>query len=244
MFSVSLYVFFIYGGVHMIYVTGDLHGERQQIKQYIEHLSEGDILLIAGDFGLPWWPRQSARHFKDDKLLKLLAEAPFTTCYVDGNHENFDILKKFPIEEKWGGRVQNVKGVFHLMRGELYNIEGNRIFTFGGATSTDQEYRTPRISWWPQEVCSEEERNHAVETLEACNWTVDYVITHTAPLQFKPVYLHTLLGRDMPCLTANFLSEIWPKMTYKKWFFGHFHDDIMHDELKARLIYNDIIPLN
>ncbi len=90
----------------MIYVTGDLHGEKAQIKKYIERLQAGDVLIIAGDFSLPWWSRVFNQHYDDDKLLKLLADAEFTTCFVDGNHENYDLLATYPVEEKWGGIME------------------------------------------------------------------------------------------------------------------------------------------
>ncbi len=141
------------------------------------------------------------------------------------------------------GKVQNIDGVYHLMRGELYTIEGQRIFTFGGATSVDKAYRTPRISWWEQEVCTEEEQQHAIATLETCNWDVDYVITHTAPKQFASVYSEFMMGREIPCLTADFLTDIHSKITYKQWYFGHFHGNKADATLKATLLYEDIVEL-
>lgn len=87
----------------MIFVTGDLHGEKEQIQEYIKVLSDctkDDILIVAGDFGIPWYSRALDMHYKDDKLLDLLRNAPFTTCFVDGNHENFDLLYSNPVIEK------------------------------------------------------------------------------------------------------------------------------------------------
>ena len=70
-------------------------------------------------------------------------------------------------------------------------------------------HRTEGVSWWPQEVCSYEEIRHAYETLDACNWTVDYVITHTAPRQFKRLYAGTDFRKDKTgCKTADFLTSI------------------------------------
>lgn len=113
----------------MIYVTGDLHGEKAQMNRYWQALSAGDILIIARDFGLLWWSPEVSywKHHQEIKLIQKLADAPFTTCFVDGNHENFDLLETYPKEEKWGGHVQNIEGVYHLLRGELYNIEGRRM---------------------------------------------------------------------------------------------------------------------
>ena len=53
--------------------------------------------------------------------MKWLSEKPWTTLFVDGNHENFDRLKNYPITEEWGGKVQKIYDkVYHLMRGEIY----------------------------------------------------------------------------------------------------------------------------
>lgn len=232
----------------MIYLTGDLHGEKQQIQIYLEQLaslSKEDLLIITGDFGLLWWDPQKIcwRHYQDMKLIKKLADAPFTTCFIDGNHENFDLLETYPVEEKWGGKVQNIEGVYHLLRGEIYEIEGKRLFTFGGASSTDKERRQAHISWWPQEVCSKAEQNQALQTLEKYSWQVDYAITHTAPKQFQDLYARYVIGKHPPCPTAEFLTQIHEKLTYNMWYFGHFHGDELNKTLKAHLLFDSIIEL-
>ena len=62
----------------------------------------------------------------------------FTTLFVDGNHENFDRLYEYPVEEWHGGKVHKIRpSVIHLMRGQIFEIEGKSIFTFGGASSHD-----------------------------------------------------------------------------------------------------------
>lgn len=233
----------------MIYVTGDLHGDKEQINIYLEKLSElnkSDVLIIAGDFGIPWWTEKISywKYYQDIKLLKKLANAPFTLCFVDGNHENYDLLKMYPLEKKWGGLVQNIEGVYHLLRGELYTIDGNRIFTFGGATSTDKRYRTEHISWWEEENASQEEKDKGIAVLERTQWNVDYVITHQAPEQFYQVFVQAMIGNSkMNCITQAYLTEICNRLTYKKWYFGHYHADINSEPVKCRLLFNDIVEL-
>ena len=40
----------------------------------------------------------------------------------------------------------------------------------------------------------------------------------------------------------NFLQEIHDKITFKRWYLGHYHsDDNLSD--KIRLVYNDIIEI-
>ena len=60
------------------------------------------------------------------------------SLFVSGNHENYDLLRNYPISQWHGGLVQAIRpSVLHLMRGQLYNICGKRIFTMGGASSHD-----------------------------------------------------------------------------------------------------------
>ena len=59
---------------------------------------------------------------------------------MDGNHENFDILYKYPVEKWNDGKIHRITpNIVHLMRGEIYSIEGKTIFTFGGGTTVDKE---------------------------------------------------------------------------------------------------------
>lgn len=76
-----------------------------------------------------------------------------------------------------GGRF----GWQSAMRGEVYCIEGNTIFVMGGGYSIDKYRRTEGVSWWPQEMPSEEEYHNAIMNLEKVGNHVDYIITHTAP---------------------------------------------------------------
>ena len=63
---------------------------------------------------------------------------PFTTLFVDGNHENFDRLYAYPVEEWHGGKVHKIRpSVIHMMRGQVFAIDGKSVFTFGGASSHD-----------------------------------------------------------------------------------------------------------
>ena len=70
--------------------------------------------------------------------LDWLNEKNSTTLFVDGNHENFTRLYNYPVEEWHGGKVHKIRdSVLHLMRGEIFEINDKKIFTFGGAKSHD-----------------------------------------------------------------------------------------------------------
>lgn len=98
----------------------------------------------------------------------------------------------------------------------------------GGGYSIDKYRRKEGVSWWPQEMPSEEEYRNAIQNHEKVDDHVDYIITHTAPSE-SVYYLSTIISlgikgdvvEELP-LTL-FLDEIQRKVTYKHWYFGHFH---------------------
>lgn len=82
----------------MIYATGDTHGNFERFKP--EHFPEqtdmtkDDYVVICGDFGGVWDNSK-----KEQRQLDWLESLSFTVLFVSGNHENFDRLAKYPIEE-------------------------------------------------------------------------------------------------------------------------------------------------
>lgn len=225
----------------MIYVTGDTHRHVDSLKLKYHKMQEEDFLIVCGDFG--WlWDDSEFEHAS----LDLLDKMPGTILFVDGNHENFPLIFSFPEEEWHGGRVHKIRpSILHLMRGEVFDIEGKKIFVFGGGTSIDKEFRIEGISWWPEELPSETEYKNALASLDKVDWKVDYVCTHAAPTLThyealdKLLILNPLKGSDA---LTDFLQEVDNRLDYKMWYFGHYHGDIQVSE-KHRLLYDSIIPI-
>ena len=213
----------------MIYCTGDTHGNQYKwIEQIEPALSTGDILIICGDFGIGFW---NGRYWSEETFFDHVSEQSYTVLFVDGNHENFNKLNAYPVEAWNGGKVHKIRhNLIHLMRGEVYCIEGLRIFTFGGGYSIDKYRRQENISWWTQEMPSDEEYLNAEENLKKVDYQVDFIITHTAPSE-SVYYLSTIrsLGirsdviEELPLTT--FLDGIQQRIEYTHWYFGHFHVD-------------------
>ena len=213
----------------MIYDMGDTHGNQCKWTEQIEAvLRKGDTVIVNGDFGVGFWGSCS----RSEKVFyDYLAARDYTVLFIDGNHENFEKLNGFPTETWHGGRVHKIRGnVIHLMRGEVYDIEGYTVFAMGGGYSMDKAYRMPGVSWWPQEMPSQEEYDNAAANLERVGNRVDFIITHTAPSE-TVYYLSTLrslrikndVSEELPL--NMFLDEIRHKVTYRHWYFGHFHAD-------------------
>lgn len=58
---------------------------------------------------------------------------------MDGNHENFKQLNAYDVDIWNGGKVHFIENeIIHLMRGQVFEIDGTRFFTFGGVYSIDK----------------------------------------------------------------------------------------------------------
>lgn len=136
----------------MIFVTGDIHGSldinklscrKNRKNNLFNNISNNDYIIICGDFGLIWNNSKNERWW-----LEWLNQKPFTTLFIDGNHENFNLLNSYPQEEFAGGKVHRIsESIFHLMRGQIFTLENKRFFTMGGAESHDKSYRTINKNW-------------------------------------------------------------------------------------------------
>ncbi|MCH4178546.1 MAG: metallophosphoesterase [Megasphaera sp.] len=227
----------------MIYITGDIHSGLDRFQHLHDmglSIGSDDYIIICGDFGLLWEPQPSPQEIEK---IRWLSAQPYTTLFIDGNHENFGRLRHLPIKKWHGGYVQPLQpNVLHLLRGEIYSIENHTFFTFGGATSTDKDLRIPGISWWPDENPTPEEFEHGKKQLCQAGWNVDYVITHTAPQHWKTNKLGHLEWDT--CRTSDMLDEIESHLTYKNWFFGHMHRDDHGPDRKDQWLYEDIVYLD
>lgn len=220
----------------MIYITGDTHIpidiKKLNIEKFPEQkqLTDKDHLIICGDFGGVWNYSQEEIYW-----LKWLNNKPFRTLFVDGNHENFNMLNNYPVENYCGGKVHRIMSrVDHLMRGQVFTIDGKKIFTMGGASSHDKEWRTIGKSWWAEELPSSEEYKEAEKNLDKADWKVDLVITHCAPQRVQNELFKWVNESD--ALTM-FLDGVMSKLEYKHWYFGHYHTDRRIDH-KHTAIYN------
>lgn len=245
-----------------IYITGDCHGDyrRFNTESFPEQkeMTKEDYMIVCGDFG--FWSESSEQIW----WRKWLEKKPFSTLWVDGNHENYDLLKKYPVEEWHGGKIQRITpSIIHLMRGQVFEIDGCRIFTFGGAQSHDIDggildpddlefhekkkvldqsclpYRINHISWWREELPSKEEYEEGLRNVKVCGNGVDYIITHCASSTIQAI-----LGGGMykPDRLTDYFMEVEGKLQFKKWFFGHYHDNRNVDE-KHILLYEQMIQI-
>lgn len=220
----------------MIYVTGDTHRNVNKAKLLnfnYSGLTKSDYIIICGDFGFIWFGDS------DQPFLDWLEELPCSILFCDGNHDNHPLINSYPVLEWNGGKVHQIRPhVLHLMRGEIYNIDNQKFFVFGGGESIDKMYRKEGESWWPEELPTKEECEYALDNLEKNNWKVDYVITHSAPdnilYRINPSYGHDIL--------TNLLFVIDKQLEFKHWYFGHYHIDKQIDD-QHTAVFEGVIKL-
>ena len=246
----------------MIYITGDCHSDftRFSIKKFPiqRKMTKDDYVIICGDFGGIW--NYMYENTSEKYWLDWLNGKKFTTLFVDGNHENFTRLYGYPVEEWHGGKVHKIRdSVLHLMRGEIFDIDDKKIFTFGGASSHDikdgilnldeQEkiykyrkrgayFRIRDFSWWDLELPTKEEMQNGIENLEKLNYNVDYVISHCAPTSIQTLISSEYKNDDI----TDYLQQIYEKIKFKKWYFGHYHENRQINEQFA-VLYEDIVRI-
>jgi len=236
----------------MLFCTGDLHGhidiKKLNSKNWVQGstLTKDDYLIVAGDFGLVWDHTSSSKQEK--YWIDWLSSKPWVTLFVDGNHENHPRLNQLPTETMFGSDVGVLTdSIYHLRRGRVYLIpdvtsvstEVRKVFTFGGADSIDQAQRIVGISWWPSEIPSRAEFDLAWENLEHHQWEVDFVVTHTAPTSVLLSRGITLYRPYDP--VQEMLEQMWEKLEYKHWWFGHWHRDLWGD--KDTFLYQRIVRM-
>ncbi|WP_368488938.1 metallophosphatase [Clostridium sp. BJN0013] len=229
----------------MIYVTGDLHGHidksKLNTKNFPEqrNLTKKDYVIICGDFGLVWNNSKQELYWR-----KWLDNKNFRTLFCDGNHENFELLNQYPVTEWNGGKIHKISNsIIHLMRGQVFTIDGLKFFTMGGAVSVDKESRIRGISWWEAEVPNYTEYEEGLSNLERNNWQVDYIITHTCSSDILN-WISKIFGfQPKPDDSVNkYLDVIQKNSRYQHHYFGHFHEDINIDD-KHTLVYEKIIRI-
>ena len=248
----------------MIYITGDCHANFNKFDKtrfpIQEEMTKGDYVIICGDFGGVWNYQVESEYEKH--WLDWLNNKNFTTLFVDGNHENFDRLYKYPVEEWHGGKVHKIRNsVFHLMRGEIFTIDNRKFFAFGGAKSHDIQdgivnideeeriynlrkmrafFRIRNYSWWDLELPTEDEMINGIKNLEKVNYKVDYIISHCCPTSVQSLIGGPGFEKD---ILTDYFQQISEKCEFKMWFFGHYHD---YRKINSQyvLLYEDIIPLH
>lgn len=227
-----------------IFVCGDTHGLPKDTRKLNgtnfpeqKELTKDDVLIQLGDFGWVWY--ELGTNKEQEYWLDWLVSKNYTLAVVLGNHENYDIIEKLPLVEKWGNevyRLERPKGaIYFFKRGAVYTINGRKILTIGGAESTDKANRISHHSWWEQEELSFDETEYCLDEIDLHEKKFDYVLTHTCPKKYVEKFTQKKV--KINCSVARFLDYIDDTVSCKKWHFGHFHQDKAVQRGKYRCHY-------
>lgn len=202
--------------VNHVNIFGDWHADMSWIIAMLDSVSDGEVTVQVGDLGIGFHPNL-VNTISD---IAVATETPF--LFIDGNHENFDILYQNPVRED--GLRELAPGMFHIPRGLTWKWGDERWMGLGGAHSVDRPWRRTYIDWWPQEHLTEREVRKAMDA-----GPIDVLITHDASDLYQIPDLPSAAGAfpDQELHLADhhrhLISEVVLATTPKKQYHGHYH---------------------
>lgn len=202
----------------MVYITGDLHGDLSRFKsKEFKKLKRKDTLIVCGDFGFIWDGSK-----KEEKAVKWLGRRKYNILFIEGAHDNLEIIESYPIINWNGGKAREISGKLkHLCRGSVFEIEDKTLFVFGGGEGADKSADNLK-SWHKRQLPTELEIEKAWVNLAKIDYKPDFIITHKSSWKIKQ--LLTLEG-SRPSVLEVFLDKVREKCDYTGWFFGNYHLD-------------------
>ncbi len=223
----------------MVYITGDMHGNLERLyEKSFRKLKSGDVLIVCGDFGYIFNGDKTER-----EVIDFLSTRRFVTAFVDGTHDNMDTINRARVTYWHGGMVHRIKGnLIHLMRGQIFEIEGNRYFTFGGGESTDKDMRVEGGTWWRQEIATPEEMAEGAKLLDENGRSVDYILTHEPPAPVKSAMQLRRGETELITKINGYFDQISRLCKFKHWYFGSLHEDRTITP-KHTCVFKTLVPL-
>lgn len=203
---------------------GDIHRNLNPIDILIAR-ENPNIIFSLGDFGMVWEGDRDEEYL--DYLELIYHDIKFLV--VPGNHENYDLIERYPLTKIYGARARQVReNIFYIERGEIVKIGDTTFMCISGADSIDRIIRTTGYTWWPQEGITDHDIAYALDNTikNGCVEKLDYVLSHTAP---EPIIRHFYGNYYEPGRYGNsdrnlnsFLNSYGG--TIGRWYFGHWHD--------------------
>ncbi len=226
-----------------IYVVGDLHGYKANLRAVLEQLPpDNSTVILAGDVGLEYGSPHMVRRFsKNTKYLKKhMQESGHTWLVMRGNHDNcywshhVGTVGWAVDKDKFGYPVLYEKeypNIYYIKdEGGIYNISGRTFLFVPGAYSVDKDYRIAHgLSWNRNEQLTIKQMSDLFALLEENDNKVDYIISHTYPFNIQnritDLFLDFIDQDKVDKRTEKFLELVAKHIEFKHWYFGHLHDD-------------------
>ena len=224
----------------MVYITGDMHGDLTRLyDKEFRKLKPGDVLIVCGDFGYIFSGGKQER-----SVINFFAKRKFVTAFIEGTHDNLNTIYRARTTVWHGGAVHRIKGnLLHLCRGQLFKIEGNTFFVFGGGESTDKDMRLAAGNWWRQEEPTPSEMADGARALDEAGLKVDYIITHEPPSLVKSSMLLRRGESDNTNKINGYFEEIGRSCKFKHWYFGSLHEDRVITD-RYTCVFKKLLPVS
>ncbi len=239
----------------MIAVISDVHfpsnAERQKTMEAgLKALSGIRALFICGDFTDN---RKDTQPGEAMKLPEYIKGLPYPVFFIDGNHEDYEVLKRLPSisEAERETLLQNVgcsvdakmtkkaaDGIYYVKRGSACKIDGFSMLLIGGSTTGPGYKKNHPDIWQPDEDLTKEDEQHIEAALAKNHNTFNLVFTHTVPECMVKAWFP---DKDRS-VTNEILERVWHSISYQHWMFGHFHEDTDYPE-HMHCLYNDVMLL-
>ncbi len=224
----------------MIYVTGDTYGDVERFKKCSVRLKKDDTVIVCGNFGFFCDKDKLAQ-----KSLDWLTKQKYTIAFLHGAIDDAEWLKTFPLTDWNGGKAAKIReNIFWLPQGEIYEIEGKRLFCFGGGENLDYLGDNYSEEFYTAGILSEELKLYTLSNLAMHDNQVDFYITHDAPSKLRTILLQRK-GEINPLRTQfhQFLDTLWENGKFSGWYFGKYR--INHNIAPIyHCVYDAFVPLN
>lgn len=193
------------------YITGDCHGEFDKVEAFCRYhdTDKNDYMIVLGDTGVNYFLDQT-----DRKLKKKLSKLPICFFMVHGNHEARPYEIPSYKEREWHGGIvyceEEYPDLLFAKDGEIYDFDGKRGIAIGGAYSVDKAFRIiSGMPWYASEQPSPEIRSRVEAQLQKCDWTVNYVLSHTCPRHLEPtdLFLDFITQEEVDKSTENGVQQ-------------------------------------
>jgi len=197
--------------------AGDIHGDTIHAEWLFRHASEQGCthIISVGDFG--YWVHQPRGEKFVNRVAQLAEKAQIKFLWIDGNHENHDILRDLTDKHgKYNPINTPNEWCQYIPRGCRFTIADNTLMGYGGAYSVDWLDRVEGESWWRGELIN------PFDVDELSPQPVDILMTHDAPYNNgeKITYKDDL---QISIAQRHLVKEILDKVTPQFHICGHHH---------------------
>ena len=220
----------------MYYITGDIHRDYERLARACsEHgLTSRDTVILLGDTGINYYGDK-----RDSELKARLSGIAASILCIHGNHDRRPRSIGTYRQSPWQGGLVDLEDAFpnilFARDGEVYDLGGLRAIAIGGAYSPDKHARLLLgWNWFADEQPDQPIKDYVESQLASHDWSVDVVLSHTCPHKYRPVEVFGE-GFDRDLIdesTELWLDEIESKLSYRRWYCGHFHIEKRVDRMQ------------